>query len=349
MWTSDRVVAYQRAHPESLYLRGIDQVFAAYKYRAILEKNPSIVVAGSSRTMKFRAGMFGDRAHSFYNAGGMLNSLRDAYDFCVLLPPARTPSVLVLGVDLWWLNEHVLPAIDFRAEISKHGNVSFDEHVIGIRWLLKRPRTFAGEAISLISGTNRTAIGLGARQKGGGFRPDGSFKSAWQTPRSEKEWVFVDRETPAIIDRARQASGNFVPATGVSPGRLALLDLVLDHYQKLDRFVIGYLPPFSSEVIAALESDPRHSLFWSDFRRTVPELFRKRGFPVIDASETASVGMDDRAMSDGMHAEETFQVHVLKTLLRDARLTGVFPGAEAALDRALASTRTNYWEADLGS
>ena len=27
----------------------------------------------------------------------------------------------------------------------------------------------------------------------------------------------------------------------------------------------------------------------------------------------------------------------------------VFPGAEAVLDRALASPRTNYWEADLGS
>lgn len=349
LWSPDRVVAYQRAHPESLYLRGIDQVFAAYKYRGILENSPSILVAGSSRTMKFRAGMFGDRAHSFYNAGGMLNSLRDAYDFCALLPPAQTPAVVVLGIDLWWLNEHVLPAVDFQREISKHGNVSFDEHIIAIRWLLRHPRTFASEAISLIDGTNRSTIGIGARQKGGGFRPDGSFKSAWQTPRSEEQWAFVDRETPPIIDRARQASGNFLPATSVSPERLALLDLVLAHYRKLDRFVIGYLPPFSSAVITALESDPRNSLFWSDFRRTVPELFRKHGFPVFDASEPASVGMDDRAMSDGMHAEETFQVHVLKALLRDEQLQTVFPGAEAALDRALASERTNYWEADLGS
>ena len=49
--------------------------------------------------------------------------------------------------------------------------------------------------------------------------------------------------------------------------------------------------------------------------------------------------MDDRALSDGFHAEETFQVHALKALLRDARVRAALPGAEAVLDRALASPR----------
>jgi hypothetical protein len=79
------------------------------------------------------------------------------------------------------------------------------------------------------------------------------------------------------------------------------------------------------------------------------ELFRRHGFPVMDASETASAGMDDRAMSDGFHAEETFHLHVLKALLRDDRVRALFPGAETVLDRALAWPRTNYWEADFGS
>ena len=154
---------------------------------------------------------------------------------------------------------------------------------------------------------------------------------------------------PPIIDRVKYAFGNFPPTDRVSPERLALLDFVLAEYEKKHVFVIGYLPPFSSAVVTALESDRRHAPFWSDFRRRVPALFRAHGFPVIDASETATIGMDDRAMSDGFHAEETFQVHVLKALLRDGRVQTVFPGAEAVLDRALASPRTNYWEADLGS
>ena len=53
-------------------------------------------------------------------------------------------------------------------------------------------------------------------------------------------------------------------------------------------------------------------------------------------------------MSDGIHAEETFQIHVLKALLHDDRVRAALPGAEAILDRALASPATNYWNPDLG-
>ena len=138
-WSVDRVFAFQRAHPDSLYLRAIDQSFYAYKYRGILEKHPFILAAGSSRMMKFRAPMFGDRADAFYNASGMLNSLRDVRDFCMSLPPSRTPGVLLLGVDLWWLNGHVPPVFSFEAEIAKGAAMTFDEHIVGLRWLLNRP------------------------------------------------------------------------------------------------------------------------------------------------------------------------------------------------------------------
>jgi hypothetical protein len=270
-------------------------------------------------------------------------------DFCRELPPSRTPAVLLLGVDLWWLNEQVPPVFSFEEEIAKGAALSFDGHVIGIRWLLTHPRTFARQVISLVRGEKKRAIGISARERGGGFRPDGSFKSPLDTPRTEQEWRFVDRETPPIVERVQNAVANFPPAGSVSPERLALLDQLLAEYERKGVLVIGYLPPFSSEVVARLESDPRHSRFWSDFRRTIPELFREHGFPVLDASDAAAVGMDDRALSDGFHAEETFQVHALKALLRDARVRAAVPGAAAVLDRALASPRTNYWQADFGS
>ena len=347
LWPIDRVLEYQRAHPDALFLRATDQVFYAYKYRAIVARHPAILVAGSSRTMKFRAEMFGDRARDFYNAGGILNSLRDAHDLAMLLPSSRTPDVLLLGVDLWWLNDRVQPVYRFESEIAK--GTGIDEHIVAMRWLIGEPRSFAIEALSMLRGRSRSAIGISARERGGGFRPDGSFRSRVPAPRSESEWRFVDRETPAIIDRVRSASANFPPADRVSAERLALLDRTLARLQQRHIAVVGYLPPFASGVVAVLGSDPRHARFWSEFRRVVPDVFRRRGFPVIDASETSAFGMDDRAMSDGEHAEETFQVHVLEALLRDARLSAVLPGARAALERAIASPRTNYWEPDFGS
>jgi hypothetical protein len=348
LWPVDRVLAYQRAHADALYLRAVDQAFYAYKYRGIIQTAPSILVAGSSRTMKFRAEMFGDRAGAFYNAGGLLNSVRDVNDLCETLPSSRTPEVLLLGLDLWWFNAGVPPAYELRSEVDKAGWPTFEQHVLALRWLFTHPSSLAREAVSLTRRSDRN-LGINARENGGGFRADGSFRARWPTPRSDAEWRFVDRETPPIIERVRTASANFPPAAAVSPQRLALLDRALTCFDARGVLVVGYLPPFSSEVVAALHSDQRHSRFWLEFTRTMPDVFRAHDFPLVDASELAAFGMDDRAMSDGMHAEETFHVHLLKGLLRDPRVRARVPGAERVLDAALASPSTNYWQPDLGS
>src|SRR5262245_43642231 len=113
VWPIDRVIAFQRAHPDSRFLRAIDQVFYASKYRGVLARQPSVLVAGSSRTMKFRAAMFGDRAMAFFNAGGMINSLDDLEDFGGSFAPPRLPDVVILGIDLWWLNDRVVAPYRF--------------------------------------------------------------------------------------------------------------------------------------------------------------------------------------------------------------------------------------------
>jgi hypothetical protein len=345
LWPMDRVIAYQSAHAASRFLRGIDQAFYAYKRRGILLKRPAILAAGSSRTMKFRAPMFGDLADSFFNAGGMVNSIRDLQDFLDTLPDADLPKTMVLGIDLWWLNRNVPVTLDFRTEMSKGSGWNFDEHVLGIRWLLRRPATFISEAAGIARGTKSDAIGLGARERGGGFRADGSMESAVAAQAAATGWRFVDRETPPIIERVETGTENFAPADGLDEERVAALDRALSMLEGSGVFVIGYLPPFSSAVLAVLQTDPRHSRLFADFRRRVPTLFERHGFPVLDASDPLSLGQDDRAMSDGEHAEETFHLHVVKALLREPRIRARLPGAEAAIDRALSSARTNFWEA----
>jgi hypothetical protein len=222
---------------------------------------------------------------------------------------------------------------------------------MALRWLFTHPRTLIRETMAAVRPEARDrAVGIGARETGGGFRIDGSYKSHLPTPRTDEEWAFVDRETPPIIERVRTATGNFPETTSVQRERLAQLDAVLASYRAKHVLVIGYLPPFSSEVLAALESDPRHRSFWADFSRAIPTLFRKHSFPLFDASSPASVGLDDRAMSDGFHAEETFQARVIRALVtRDERVRAALPGAAAALDRALASPATNLWTVDFGS
>jgi len=344
-WSIDRVLAFQQAHRDSRFLRALDQVFYNFKYRAIERHRPSVLVLGSSRTMKFRAGMFGDRAADFYNAGGMVNSLADLHAFCFARPPARLPDVVILGVDLWWLNGQVQPVFRFEQEIDRDRAWTFDQHVTGIRWLLHHPVVAAQQLAGLAARREPELIGLGARQGRGGFRVDGSFASGVPVPRPGEP--FVDREEPPIIDRVRSGTANFIPTDRIDSARLTMLTSVLDAYRSQHRVVIGYLPPFSSAVAETLESDPRYASFFAEFRRVVPSLFAERQFPLVDASDTSAVGMDDRAMSDGFHGEETLHARVVRVMLREPRLRALFPGADAALEQALASPRTNDWQVDV--
>jgi hypothetical protein len=344
-WPVDRVLAFQRQRPDSRFLRALDQVFYNFKYRAIDQRRPSVVVLGSSRTMKFRAGMFGDRADGFFNAGGMINSMADLHAFCFTRPPARTPDAIILGVDLWWLNGQVEPVFRFEQEIDRDRARTFDQHIIGARWLLRHPTMLGRELATLATRRQPNAIGLGAREGRGGFRVDGSFASAVPVPRPGEP--FIDREEPPIIDRVKTATANFVPTDRVDPDRLATLIAVLDAYRQQQRLVIGYLPPFSTAVAGQLRSDPRQSAFFAEFRRVVPALFAAREFPLVDASELGDFGTDDRVMSDGFHGEETIHAHVVQMMLRDQRVRDAFRGADAVLERALASPRTNDWQVDL--
>ena len=344
-WPIDRVLAFQRARPDSRFLRALDQVFYNFKYRAIEQRLPSVVVLGSSRTMKFRAGMLGDRADAFFNAGGMINSVADLHAFCFTRPPARIPDVIILGVDLWWLNAQVHPVFRFEQEVDRDRAGTFDQHIIGARWLLRHPAMLGRELGSVVTRRQPDAIGLGAREGRGGFRIDGSFASAVPVPRPGE--LFVDREEPPIIDRVRTATANFIPTDRIDPDRLATLAAVLDAYRQQQRLVIGYLPPFSTAVAHELRSDARQSAFFAEFRRVMPVLFGERRFPLVDASELSDLGMDDRAMSDGFHGEETIHARVMQMMLRDQRVHDMFRGADTALERALASPRTNDWQVDL--
>ncbi len=349
LWPLARVFAYQATHADALYLRATDQVFYAYKYRGIVLRRPSILVAGSSRTMKFRAQMFGTQAASFYNAGGLLNSARDIADLAERLAAQPDPALLVLGVDLWWFNDGVRPAYNFDAETTKDPGRSFDEHVLALRWLVLHPRSWMEEAASALHRSRPDDIGIAAREGGSGFRPDGSYASAVPVPASADGFQFVDREQPPIIERVTAASEGFPPADRASDARIAALDQALERLAARHVLVVGYLPPFSSAVLDALQHDRRHAGLWRDFASRVPDAFQRHDFPVVDASDPRRFGMDDRAMIDGVHADETFHLHVIDAMLTDVRVRDALPGAAAAVARALASPRTNFWRADLGS
>lgn len=345
-WPLGRVLAAQERDPHAIFMRGlIDQSIAAYKWAALVRRRPALVALGSSRVMHVRAGMFGADSPAFYNLGGILSRVENLAEFVERLPPGYAPRVVLLGVDVWWFNAARPPAepIGFEAD----GVLRWQGHLLAFREFARDRSLLAAALGSLRPGAGAgDRIGLHARLSGEGFRGDGSLDSGLPLPQDEAGWRFVDRERPPVLRRIRRGTHFFEVTDGASPQRLALLRETLARLVARGALVAGFAPPLATEAARLLEADPRHARLWREYREQVPRVFAELGLPFLDASTPATLGLDDRYLIDGLHAEETFHLHVLLRLIEDPRLDRALPTARRAIGRALASPRTNYWRAD---
>ena len=335
-WPVERVVRYQQAHQPALFLRGaMGQAFQPYKLYAAAHLRPRVMALGSSRAMQFRSEIFG--AESFYNAGGSIQSLDDLDAFFRLLPADAWPRVVLLGVDVWWFNGNLqIPVTDLQDDPAR----SWAAHLTVIQKLARRPGMLRELLIGL---RHPRAIGIAAGFSGAGFRADGSMYYKLPLPPPGAPWEFVDHEDPPIPVRLRETLEQFQPAARAAPERLARLAAILQRLRRAGVTVIGFAPPFSSASLAILENDPRHRGLWTDFRRAMPPLFARFDFPWYDGSSTAALGIDDRYLFDGFHGSETFQLYLLRALLRDPRVRAALPEAEPAVELCLGSPGLNYW------
>jgi hypothetical protein len=344
-WPVDRVLDVQQRQPDAIFMRGLlDQSFYAYKWRGVLRSRPRVLALGSSRVLKFRRTMFGTESGVFYNAGGLVTNVGDLEAFAERLPPEPTPQVLILGIDLWWLNPAHAPGDEFL--IEDDGAWSWQGHLLALRTLLGRPSAI-GPLFRPQLFPHPEGIGVIARRRGEGFRPDGSLESNLPLPQTAEGWAFVDREKPPILRSIRRGVGFFEPAEDVAAPRLERLQRALTRLRSRGIQVIGFAPPICSEGVRLLDTEPRQSGLWNAFRSRVAAVFAAEGLSFFDASSPDRLGLDDRYMIDGIHAEETFHVHLLRRMLDDPRLAALLPGTLPVLDAALSSPKTNFWHAEL--
>jgi hypothetical protein len=350
-WPVSRVVRVQQAHPEAIFLRQfLDQAFYRYKYLNWIRERPSVLVLGSSRVMPFRAQMFGRDSAAFYNAGGMIQSLDDLDSFVNQLQPGQTPRVVLLGIDMWWLNSNWPSHDALTSGIEKDGAAHWQDHVMALRYFITHPKDAASFVRHGLRSSNPLLrIGIAARFHGAGFRADGSVARNLPLPRNAEQWRFVDRERPTVGDRIRAGEMQFVPGEGIDPTRVATLKRIVTRLQFSGTLVIGYIPPVATVYARLLEADPRFSGLWKEYLRMTPELFAGLGMPYVNAADPTLVGADDRYLIDGVHAEETFALLVIRKALEDPRVAAAIQISGSVLDSILAAPRTNYWYPDFSA
>lgn len=314
-WTLDRVIAAQAAAPDVLFLRRfIGQDFYGYKMANVASRRPEILAVGSSRVMAFRREMFGEAGPRFYNAGGAVQNLPDLRTFARILPESSRPRLIVLGIDMWWLNPSWREVEGLSAGASSDAARNWAGHLTAVRTIASAAREFRILTSSVLRPASARHIGIGAHARRAGFREDGSmdFGPAYVRPPGAP---FVDRETPPVLDRIRAGSLRFEFADALSEPRLAALVEAVTSLERGGTVVVAFLPPVSTAAADSLARHPRHAALWSGYRTRLPDVLRALGVPVIDASTPAMLGLTDETMIDGFHGDERFHAVLTKRIL----------------------------------
>ncbi|MDB6040060.1 MAG: hypothetical protein JWM99_3901 [Verrucomicrobiales bacterium] len=332
------VLAYQKAHPHALFLRGkFDQQISHYKFLGLTRARPRILALGSSRVMKFRSEMFGEGRRNFYNGTGLITQIEDLDDYVELFR-GNFPKVIILGIDPWILNDQRHVSHRLATELGADAALDWKAHLAVFRHLKGRDIHRLWEAAG-----NHTPdrIGAAATLNNEGYRWDGSF--ATHLPTQATDWRFKDRESPPIPERIRNAEKGFESTPHASAFRLRELRRALQRLKSGGATVIGFLPPVSSESYHLLSTLPAHQQFWSEYKTETANLFKELDMPFTDATDLAPLGLDDRYMTDGIHAEETFHLYLLRQMLKDSRVQEALPHTGIAVNTALADPATNFY------
>ena len=75
----------------------------------------------------------------------------------------------------------------------------------------------------------------------------------------------------------------------------------------------------------------------------IPALFRQHGWYLLDGSDPATFGLDDRCMRDEDHAQETYHLALLREMGRDALVRTALHINPDYLQAMLADSRTTVW------
>jgi hypothetical protein len=300
----EEVAARQSAGEAILYGPAYRDNYYVFKRASTIQRRPEVLVLGSSRSMQFRAGLFGLNER-FYNAGGAAQSVFEARRFVADLPADSLPRLLIVGLDQPWFNagtggQHSPSRIQHQidAERGAAANRAMNtgrfffwdlcQGKIPLLQLLRRQDPVSG----------RTAVGIAAAVRGAGFRNDGSYQYGTLLNPDP-----VDRRMAEGYQRLRDGAGHFVPGDAVSQPGLDEVEALLTFARARGIDVVGFAPPYAPGMYRRMEEDGRHT-YRAKSASMLTAAFERRGFRFFDFSDAAAVGAGDDDMIDGFHASE---------------------------------------------
>lgn len=323
LWSPQYALHQQQESPnESIYgPRFFSDQFNIYKLSGIRYRHPSILVIGSSRVMQIRDIMLHPLESDFYNGGGLLRNAFDLETFAAMLVREELPlpKVLIVGIDPWWLRTNYGKTTWLH---NSDERLSFAGHIEAFRQIVKKgafQKIFAATSALKSPVFGHETIGTFARIDGTGFRKDGSslyppkvFLEFMETP------IYVDRESPSILERIQMARREFSLPAVIDQQRVNLMIKAMSLIQKKGVEVHAFMPPFSTEAFEALEKSPLLNQWWNYYKNQFPKLLEKHNILIAPVSHPVQFNLNDMYMFDGWHPSEVYMGNLVKRMIKQA-------------------------------
>ncbi len=327
------IISEQQTNPGfCLYSTGLHSDNMAYKLEGYRVRHPDIVVAGSSVTMNARERFF---RGSFYNMSFTMGSVVEAGNVTSFMVRENKPTVLLLGMDIWWFPSKEQPYRPLQWPVSSP-RLTVEKLFRPFVWLTQRKITLTNymqEVFGRGQDADRCSIGVRAREYRDGFAPDGSFYFTGLITGSEPQSEFL----PGFrweMDDIRNGTRKYQHDAEVNAQSVREFLDMLRSLTAQGVTVIPFFQPLAPRVYARMQEHPEQYAYIPK----VLNLFREARLPYFfNFLDPASVGTEDCEFMDGAHVGEVTTARIFRAIessISDPGIRSVFN--RAAIDAEIA-------------
>lgn len=327
----DRVLQVSTTQPTLVGFAYNEQNYPHWKYQSLMQRpRQSVVALGSSRVLTIREQSF---QQPFFNAGYTIQSAADFQTFLQLIPKAKLPEVLLIGLDQWMFNSEwqtqIVPAAPLhwtqppadgvRAALKLTPKIYTDL----FRGRISLAPLFGGSAGQDSAGTNSGSgsdqilrVGLNGVMNQKGFRNDGSFSYGRQVDQLlAGDPAVRDHQFGDTLSRVSSGGNRFNYGASVDSTAVAQIKELLKYCESHGVHVIAVIPPFADCVLAAMQKSERHQ-YLDRIGEELRPLFSEFGFELFEFPSMSACGSSDAEAIDGFHGGEVASLRMLLRMIK---------------------------------